>query len=113
MTTITAKFLSSQTNVGFQFYDAAGALIGVRITAGISSGPSIAQYIATETIPADAIGVYWSGDAGEAFEDLRDTIASEKVKSAVYDSATAVGSVITLSDGTTMTVNDAGRATVE
>ena len=113
MTTLTAKFLASQTNVGLQFYDAAGALLGVRITTGISSGPSTAQYIATVTIPADGIGVYWSGDDGEAFEDLRDTIVSGKVKSAVYDSATAVGSVITLSNGTTMTVDDAGRVTAE
>lgn len=71
---IQAFFGTAQTGVGYQFYDATGALLGARITAGIVSLPVAGGYAADATIPAPAIGVLWSTDSAETAEDLRDAL---------------------------------------
>lgn len=74
---IQAFFGSAQTGVGYQFYDATGALIGSRITAGIVTLPGAGAFMADATVPAGTAGVYWNTDATQAHEDLRDALALE------------------------------------
>ena len=68
---IQARFGSAQTGLGYQFYSAAGTLLGSRITAGIVSLPETGSYAANATVPADAVGVFWNSSTSEATEDLR------------------------------------------
>lgn len=79
---IQARFGSAQTGLGYQFYSAAGTLLGSRITAGIVALPETGSYAADATVPADAVGVYWDSDTSEATEDLREALASPDVPSA-------------------------------
>jgi hypothetical protein len=76
---IQSRFGASQTGLGYQFYDADGALLGSRITSGIAALPEAGSYIADATVPADAVGVYWDSDTSEATEDLREALASPDV----------------------------------
>lgn len=78
---IQARFGSAQTGLGYQFYDATGALLGSRVTAGIVALPETGSYAADATIHADTVGVYWDSDTSEATEDLRDALASPDVPS--------------------------------
>lgn len=80
---IQARFGAAQTGVGYQFYSSTGTLLGTRVTSGIAAGPETGLYIADATVPAGAVGVYWSTDDEEASEDLRD--AAPYVADAVWD----------------------------
>jgi hypothetical protein len=71
---IQARFGSTQTGLGYQFFDSAGALLGSRVTSGISALPETGSYVATATVPAGAVGVYWSSATSEASEDLREAL---------------------------------------
>jgi len=53
-------FGAAQTGVGYQFYDADG-LIGLRVTIGITN-PITGVYVASATLGANAIGIYWDCD---------------------------------------------------
>jgi hypothetical protein len=79
---IQARFGAAQTGLGYQFYDAAGDLLGSRVTAGITALPEVGSYIATATVPADAVGVFWDSSTSEATEDLREALASPDVPTA-------------------------------
>jgi hypothetical protein len=63
---LQSRFGAAQTGVGYQFYSAAGTLLGSRITSGIAALPEAGSYIADATVPTDAVGVYWSTDQAEA-----------------------------------------------
>ena len=78
---ITARFGAAQANLGYQFYDASGALLSSRVTAGIISLPETGSYQADATVPAGAVGVYWNDSVtlATALEDLRDAIAIEGI----------------------------------
>jgi hypothetical protein len=79
---IQSRFGAAQTGLGYQFYDAAGALLGARVTAGITALPEAGSYIADATVPADAVGVFWDSSTSEATEDLREALASPDVPTA-------------------------------
>jgi hypothetical protein len=79
---IQARFGAAQTGLGYQFYDAAGDLLGSRVTEGISALPEAGSYIANATVPADAVGVFWDSSTSEATEDLREALASPDVPTA-------------------------------
>lgn len=78
---IQARFSAAQTGIGYQFYSAAGALLGSRVTTGIAALPETGGYIATATVPTGAAGVYWLSDQSTATEDLREAIAAATVAS--------------------------------
>lgn len=73
---IQARFSAAQTGIGYQFYSATGALLGARVTAGISALPETGSYIADATVPSGAAGVYWLTNESAATEDLREALAS-------------------------------------
>jgi len=45
---IQSRFGAAQTGLGYQFYDATGALLSARITAGITALPETGSYIANK-----------------------------------------------------------------
>jgi hypothetical protein len=73
---IQARFSAAQTGIGYQFYSAAGTLLGTRVTTGISALPETGSYIADATVPSGAVGVYWLTNQSAATEDLREALAS-------------------------------------
>jgi hypothetical protein len=80
--TIQVLFGAAQTGVGYRFFDSTGALLGSRVTSGITSLPETGGYIATATLPSGAVGVFWDSTetpAG-ASEDLREAIAAATIQ---------------------------------
>jgi len=73
---IQARFQSTQSNLGYQFFDKDGTLLDARVTAGIDSGPETGHYLADATAPATSVGVYWNDTVttDTAVEDLRDAL---------------------------------------
>jgi len=69
---LQVRFGSAQAHLGYQFYDAAGALLGSRVTTGIVAAPETGTYLADATLPATAVGVYWNDTTtlATATEDL-------------------------------------------
>ncbi len=55
-----ARFGSVQSNLGVQFYNASGTLLGSRIIAGIVAMPEAGTYGITATPPTGATGIYWN-----------------------------------------------------
>lgn len=76
-----SRFGAAQTALGYQFYDATGALLGSRVTAGISALPETGSYVATATPPANTVGIYWNDtvSGSKASEDLREALSSPDV----------------------------------
>lgn len=72
---IQARFSAAQTGLGYQFYNAAGTLLGSRTTAGIAELPETGSYAADAIVPATAVGVFWSSATAQASEDLREALA--------------------------------------
>lgn len=87
---IQARFGSTQTGLGYQFYSAAGTLLGSRITAGIVSLPETGSYAADATVPANAVGVFWDSSTSQATEDLREALAPAPDNTAVLDAIAAL-----------------------
>jgi hypothetical protein len=69
-TTLRVYFGEAQTGLGYQFYDAAGELLGSRVTTGITSLPTAGSYSISVTVPSEAAGIYWSSDSAEASESF-------------------------------------------
>jgi len=101
---ITARFGAAQANLGYQFLDDSGTLLGSRVTSGINTTPETGTYIATATLPADAVAVYWNDTVtlATAFEDLRDALAIEALEGGggggAGDGAYTI--TVTVTDGT-------------
>lgn len=76
---IQSRFGAAQTGLGYQFYDATGALLASRITAGITALPETGSYVATATVPSGAVGVYWNSSTSAATEDLREALGAAVV----------------------------------
>ena len=95
---ITARFGAAQSNLGYQFTDSTGSLLGSRVTSGITALPETGSYIATATIPTGGVGVYWNDTVTlvTAFEDLRDALAI--LGSGSGDGAFTI--TVTVTDGT-------------
>lgn len=74
---IQVRFGSAQTGMGYQFYSAAGTLLGSRITAGIVALPETGSYAADATVPANSVGVFWDTATSQASEDLREALNPE------------------------------------
>jgi hypothetical protein len=55
-------FGTTQTGIGYRFFDRNGAFVGPRITAGINPGPQSGSYTVDATVPAGAVGIYWDCD---------------------------------------------------
>lgn len=87
----------TQTGVGYQFYSKTG-LLGSRVTSGITN-PRPGLYVAEDTPPLTAIGIYWDcADAAfTAEEDLTERIFVEGGGAA---GSGAFLVTITVSDGT-------------
>jgi len=81
---IEARFFSAQANLGYQFYDGTGALIGTRVTTGITSTPETGAYIADAEIPDAAVGVYWN-DTVTLAESSESLIISRAFAGATVD----------------------------
>lgn len=77
-------------DVGYQFFNSAGTLLGSRITAGVTETPAASGvYTATATLPGTEIGVYWnsSGTAlAKAYEVF--DVRSDLVAASVWASGT-------------------------
>ena len=73
---IQAFFGEAQTGLGYQFYDESGALLGARVTAGISSLPEVGGYVADAEKPSSAVGVFWDSveTPGGVSSDVPDQI---------------------------------------
>jgi hypothetical protein len=84
---IQSFFGEAQTGLGYQFYSDAGALLGTRVTAGVAALPEPGAYTATASVPAGAVGVYWSSDTATASEDLREALAFSPATLAALESA--------------------------
>jgi len=84
---IQVRFGASQTGLGYQFYDSSAALLGSRVTSGITALPETGSYIATATVPGTAVGVYWNStvSGATALEDLREALASAPTAAAIAD----------------------------
>ena len=54
---IQVFFIEAQAGVSFQFYDDAGALLGVPVSAGVEALPQVGAYGAEATVPASAVGL--------------------------------------------------------
>lgn len=78
---LQAFFGEAQTGLGYQFYNADGALIGDRVTTGIDALPEAGGYVIEVVVPDDAAGIYWSSDTREASQ----AIAPESVADTVND----------------------------
>jgi hypothetical protein len=66
-----ARFGAAQTDVGYQFYDSTGALLGNRTTTGISASPEAGTYCAPNvTPPVGAVGIFWDTDEGAEASEL-------------------------------------------
>ncbi len=73
---IQVFFIEAQAGVSFQFYDDAGALLGVPVSVGVEALPQVGAYGAEATVPVSAVGVIWTCDdvAVTASEDLREAL---------------------------------------
>lgn len=87
----TARFGAAQSNLGFQFYDGDGVLLGDRDTINIVDSPEAGSYIGEATPPAEAVGIYWNDTVtlATALEDLREALAIIALPSAPTAAAIA------------------------
>jgi hypothetical protein len=97
--TIIARFGAAQANLGFQFLDASGTLLGSRTTSGITALAETGSYIASPTPPVGAVAVYWNDSVtlATALEDLRDAFAIEALESSGGTGAFTI--TVTVTDG--------------
>ena len=69
------------TDVGYQFIDSAGALLGSRVTSGVVEFPGGhgVYFVDAPTVPANAVGVTWdsAGTAAAKAIDVFDLIATD------------------------------------
>jgi hypothetical protein len=97
---IIARFGAAQANLGFQFLNASGTLLGSRVTSGITALAETGSYIANPTPPSGAVAVYWNDSVtlATALEDLRDAFAIAALE--VSGGTGAYQITVTVTDGT-------------
>ena len=108
---IQARFGTAQADIGYQFYDDTGTLLGARVLGvSISEGEEVGHYLAEATPPATAVGVYWNDTVtlDEASEDLREALALVTISPGVG----AYKATVTVTDGAAALQNATVRVTL-
>lgn len=79
------RLASPQTNVGYQFFDDAGSLIGSRTTFGVVATPEPGSYSVTVVPPVNASGIYWTTADPQVYaqEPVRRQLTPEEIAVAV------------------------------